>query len=431
MLTARFGIRQAHSIDAGTLPVRILIISQYFWPESFRINDLVCELARRGHHVTVLTGLPNYPDGVVFADFLSAPDRFAHYEGVEVIRVPMVPRSKGGLRLLFNYLTFAVSASLIGPWKLRKRKFDAVFAYEPSPVTVGLPAVVMRYLKSAPLIFWVQDLWPETLKAVGVIKSQLGLWVVGRLVAFIYKRCDLILAQSKSFVPQIRKYAPPAGRVMYFPNWSDAVSDTEVAYPAKEVPAKPGSFNVMFAGNIGEAQDFPAILAAAESLKAQANVRWLIVGDGRMATWVAEEVKRRELQEQVLMLGRFPSERMPSFFKHADALLVSLKDEPIFSMTIPSKLQTYLAAGIPVLCMLNGEGSDVVSESRAGLTCRAGDHEALAVAVMKLSQMTVEERQEMGRNGLLVSSREFGRTQLIGRLEAMLAEAVANHKAVA
>lgn len=150
-----------------------------------------------------------------------------------------------------------------------------------------------------------------------------------------------------------------------------------------------------------------------------------------MATWVAEEVKRRELQEQVLMLGRFPSERMPSFFKHADALLVSLKDEPIFSMTIPSKLQTYLAAGIPVLCMLNGEGSDVVSESRAGLTCRAGDHEALAVAVMKLSQMTVEERQEMGRNGLLVSSREFGRTQLIGRLEAMLAEAVANHKAVA
>lgn len=409
--------------------MRILFVSQYFWPENFRINDLVCELARRGHDITVLTGLPNYPDGEVFADFLSAPDRFTRYEGVEVIRVPMLPRGKGGVSLLINYMTFAASASLLGPWKLRNRKFDLVFAYEPSPITVGLPAAVMRFLKRAPLFFWVQDLWPETLKAVGVIKSQFGLWAVGRLVAFIYKRCDLILAQSKSFVPQIRKYAPTAGRVMYFPNWSDAVSDTEATHPAKEVPAKPGSFNVMFAGNIGEAQDFPAILAAAEHLKAQPNVRWLIVGDGRMATWVAEEVKRRELQDQVLMLGRFPSERMPSFFKHADALLVSLKDEPIFSMTIPSKLQTYLATGIPVLCMLNGEGSDVVSESGSGLTCRAGDHEALANAIVKLSQMTVEERQRMGQSGVTATSREFGRIQLIDRLEALFAEAVANHKA--
>lgn len=408
--------------------MRILIVSQYFWPENFRINDLVGQFAWRGHDITVITGLPNYPDGEIYSDFLSAPDRFTCYEGVEIIRVPMLPRGKGGLRLLLNYLTFAVSASFLGPWKLRGRKFDVVFAYEPSPITVGLPAVVMRYLKRAPMIFWVQDLWPETLKAVGVVKSQIGLWVVGRLVAFIYKRCDLILAQSKSFIPQIRKYAPPTSRVMYFPNWSDAVSNKGLLSPADEIPVKPGSFNVMFAGNIGEAQDFPAILAAAGLLKAQPNVRWLIVGDGRMATWVADEVRHRELQEQVLMLGRFPSERMPSFFKHADALLVSLKDEPIFSMTIPSKLQTYLAAGIPVLCMLNGEGSDVVSESGSGLTCRAGDHEALAKAVLKLCQMTVEERQKMGRNGLLVSSREFGRTQLIDRLEVLLAETVSNHK---
>lgn len=409
--------------------MRILIVSQYFWPENFRINNLVSELGIRGHEITVLTGLPNYPSGKVFADFLSAPDRFTCYEGTDVIRVPMLPRGKGGFRLLINYVTFCASASFLGPWKLRNRKFDVVFAYQPSPVTVGLPAAVMGFLKRAPLIFWVQDLWPETLKAVGVIKSRFGLWLVGRLVAFIYKRCDLILAQSKSFIPQIRKYAPPTGRVMYFPNWSEAVTDMEATHPAKEIPVKPGSFNVMFAGNIGEAQDFPAILAAAERLKAQPNVRWLIVGDGRMATWVADEVKRRELQEQVLMLGRFPSERMSSFFKHADTLLVSLKDEPIFSMTIPSKLQTYLATGIPVLCMLNGEGSDVVSESGSGLTCRAGDHEAMANAVLKLSRMTVEERQRMGQSGLIVSSREFGQVQLIDCLEALMAETVANHKA--
>ena len=177
----------------------------------------------------------------------------------------------------------------------------------------------------------------------------------------------------------------------------------------------------MFAGNIGDAQDFPAILAAAECLKRHA-IGWLIVGDGRMASWVAEEIKKRGLQDQVLMLGRFPSERMPSFFQHADALLMSLKDEPIFSMTIPSKLQTYLSAGIPVLAMLNGEGSDVVRESGSGITCGAGDHEGLAKAVLQLSQATPEERLEMGRNGRELSQREFDRDTLISRLEGWMGE---------
>lgn len=398
--------------------MRILVVSQYFWPENFRINDLVGELAQRGHQVTVLTGLPNYPDGKLFSEYATDPERYSHYEGADVIRVPMLPRGRGGVRLLLNYFTFAVSASLVGIWRLRGRKFDAVFTYQLSPVTVGVPAVLMRSIKCAPMIFWVQDLWPETLQAVGAIQSPFGIWAVGRLVAFIYRRCDLILAQSRSFIPQIRKYAPLESRVLYFPNWSDPVTDMMSSPPAVEVPVRPGSFNVMFAGNIGEAQDFPAILAAAERLKAeQPKIRWLIVGDGRMAGWVAEEVKRRQLQEQVLLLGRFPPERMSSFFKHADALLVSLKDEPIFSMTVPSKLQTYLAAGIPVLAMLNGEGADVVRGSGSGITSRAGDHEALASAVLRLSQITVQARRAMGRKGLMVSEREFDRDNLITRLE--------------
>lgn len=398
--------------------MRILLVSQYFWPENFRINDLVRELVQRGHEVTVLTGLPNYPDGKFFSEFVRDPDRFACYEGAQVIRVPMLPRGQGGLRLLLNYLTFALSASLVGLWRLRGRKFDIIFTYQLSPVTVGLPAALMRFIKRAPMVFWVQDLWPETLHAVGAVKSSFGMWAVSRLVAFIYKRCDLILAQSRSFIPQIRKYAPSASSVLFFPNWSDPAVDVVSVSPAREVPDRPGSFNVLFAGNIGEAQDFPAILAAAERLKLQqTRVRWLIVGDGRMACWVAEEVKRRRLDEQVLLLGRFPSERMPSFFKHADALLVSLKDEPIFSMTIPSKLQTYLGSGVPVLAMLNGEGADVVSESGSGITCQAGDHEALTSAVLKLFGMTIQERRAMGLKGLLVSESEFDRHKLITRLE--------------
>lgn len=402
-------------------PMRLLVVTQYFWPENFRINDLVSKLVRRGHQVTVLTGVPNYPDGHVFPAFLSDPSRYASYEGASVHRVPMLPRGKGGLRLLLNYLSFAFSASTVGVWKLRGQKYDAIFAYEPSPITVGLPAVALRFTKNAPLLFWVQDLWPETLQAVGAVKSALVLSTVGKLVSFIYRRCDVILAQSKSFIPQIFKYAPAESRVLFFPNWSERTLTSDEVNLAPEVPSESDCFSVMFAGNIGDAQDFPAILAAAESLKGYA-IRWLIVGDGRMASWVAEEIKKRGLQDQVLMFGRFPSERMPSFFKHADALLVSLKDEPIFSMTIPSKLQTYLSAGIPVLAMLNGEGADVVRESGSGITSEAGDYEGLAKAVLQLSHATPEERLEMGRKGRELSQREFDRDTLISRLEGWMGE---------
>ena len=400
--------------------MRLLVVSQYFWPENFRINDLVGELVRRGHQVTVLTGLPNYPDGKVFQEFSEDPERFLNYEGADIIRVPMTARGQGSLRLMLNYLSFAVSASMLGFWKLRGRKFDAIFAYQVSPVTVGLPAVMMRAVKSAPLAFWVLDLWPETLEAVGVVRHPSLLQAVGKLVSFIYKRCDMVLVQSKRFIPQVKKYAGNNIRVEYFPSWAEPFFGSKDVGYADEVPPKTGSFNVLFAGNIGDAQDFPAILAAAESLKSHSHIRWLIVGDGRLARWVADEIKRRNLHDCVLMLGRYPVERMPAIFKHANALLVSLKDEPIFSMTIPGKLQSYLAAGIPVVAMLNGEGAKVVRDSQSGLTCAAGDHAGLAAAVLKLSEMTNAEREVMGGNGLKVSASEFDRKTLMNQLEEWL-----------
>lgn len=404
--------------------MRLLVVSQYFWPENFRINDLVEELVRRGHQVTVLTGLPNYPEGKVFQAFQDDSGGFSNYRGAEIIRVPMTARGQGGLRLMLNYLSFAVSASILGCWKLHGRQFDAVFAYQVSPVTVGLPAVLMRAVKRAPLAFWVLDLWPDSLQAVGVVRHQTLLRAVGKLVSFIYRRCDLVLVQSKRFIPQVRKYARNV-QVDYFPSWAEQVFSAEDIIPAKEVHPKPEDFNVLFAGNIGDAQDFPAILTAAEGLKAQSHIRWLIVGDGRKAHWVREEIARRNLNDCISMLGRYPVERMPSFFKHADALLVALKDEPIFSMTIPGKLQSYLAAGIPVVAMLNGEGSEVVKNSGSGLTCAAGDHAGLATAVLKLSRMTSEERATLGRNGLAVSAREFDRETLMNQLEGSLNKLIA------
>src|SRR5579862_8941905 len=259
----------------------------------------------------------------------------------------------------------------------------------------------MRRLKRAPLALWVLDLWPETLQAIGVVRSRIVLALVGKLVAAIYDRCDLILAQSRSFVPQIEARCTRATPVEYFPGWAESVFagalSTDDSIP--ELPPKDGRFEVMFAGNIGDAQDFPAILAAAQRLKDHPEVRWLIVGDGRAAAWVASEIARCGLGERVIMVGRHPLERMPAFFRRADALLVSLKDEPIFAMTIPAKLQSYFAAGVPIIGMLNGEGARAIEAAGAGIACAAGDAEGLSRAVLALAGRSAADRSSLGARG--------------------------------
>lgn len=400
--------------------MRILVVTQYFWPENFRINDLVSEFCGLDHEVTILTGYPNYPSGLVFPEFRLNPSAFAKFKSADVVRVPVISRGKGGLMLMLNYASFVISATLLGIWYLRGQKFDVIFVYEPSPITVGLPAIFLGYIKRAPLAFWVLDLWPETLEAIGVVRSRYILKAIGSLVTFIYSRCDLILAQSKSFIPQIRRYCQKEIKVEYFPSWSDATFDYSIVDLAEEVPVAEGVFSIMFAGNIGDAQDFPAILDAAEVVKGDKGIRWLIVGEGRASEWVRSEVIRRGLEHCFLLLGNYPVDRMPSFYKHADALLVSLKAESIFAMTIPGKLQSYLAAGIPILAMLNGEGAEIIRRSGSGISSPAGDGFALATAVIHMANMNNEERLKMGRAGLALSEEEFNRGALISKLLSWL-----------
>jgi colanic acid biosynthesis glycosyl transferase WcaI len=404
--------------------MRDLLNTHYFWPEEFRINDLVAELVGRGHEITVLTGKPNYPGGEVFPAFISRPERFERYAGALVYRVPMLPRGRGKIHLLLNYLSFALSASVFGVARFGSDQFDAIFVFEPSPVTVGLPAVVLRALRGWPVAFWVLDQWPESLAAVGVLRSERLLGIVGRFVDFIYTRCDLILSPSKRLIPCIASRCRRGQRIEYFPNWAEAAHDSGPVDAAPEVDARAGSFNVMFAGNIGAAQDFPTILDAAERLKARTDIRWLIVGDGRAADWVRAEIVRRGLQDSVTLLGRFPSDRMPSFFLHADALLVSLRADPVFSMTAPGKIPSYLASGRPVIAMLDGEGAGIVDEARAGLTGPAGDAVQLADNVTRLAALSASERTSLGRNGVSYAQREFSRAGLVDRLDTWLTELV-------
>jgi len=309
--------------------MKILIVSQYFWPENFRINDIVSELACLGHEVTVLTGLPNYPEGKVYPEFVRNPNLFSEYKGMHVIRVPLLPRGQGSLRLVLNYLSFVVSGLVVGSWRLRGRNIDAIFVFQTSPITVALPAVWLRRCKRAPMFLWILDLWPGTLTAIGVVKSRSALAWIDRLVAFIYRRSDRILVQSKTFIPSIEAYAIGPERIKYFPNWAEPIfhAPLEETPLAREMLPYRDTFNVLFAGNIGEAQDFPAILEAATALRGRPDIRWLILGDGRAADWVRTEVRKRSLGASVILLGRHPIERMPSFFRGAQALLVSLRTE--------------------------------------------------------------------------------------------------------
>lgn len=407
--------------------MRLLVVSQYYWPENFRVNDLVAELVARGHEVTVLTGLPNYPEGHVYPEFRAAPERYAQHAGATVLRVPVIPRGQGKARLLLNYLSFVVSGAIVGPWRLRGRDFDAIFVFQTSPITSALPALLLRRIKKAPLLMWVLDLWPETLAAVGVVRSPRLLGWVGRLVTFIYRRCDRILVQSHAFVANVERYAGGRERVRYFPAWAEPAftGSLEAVEPAPETLPYRDTFNVLFAGNIGEAQDLNSVLDAAQALRERTDVRWLIVGEGRAAEGLRGEIARRGLQEHVVMLGRHPVERMPSFFRGAGALLVSLKPDPVLGLVIPGKVQSYMAAGVPILGMLDGEGARVVAESGGGLVCPAGHGRELAANVVRLVEMPRSERAAMGARGRDYCKREFDRHTLISAFERWAAELAA------
>jgi colanic acid biosynthesis glycosyl transferase WcaI len=397
--------------------VRILVVTQYFWPESFRINDLVQGLKQRGHHVSVLTGLPNYPSGKLFKGFGLFSWGKSDYEGVPVYRVPLFPRLQGrSWQLALNFFSFAFFSCLLGPL-FCKDKYDVILVFEPSPITVGLPALVLKKIKNAPILFWVQDLWPESLTATGAVKSKPIIKLVRHLVMFIYKGCDRILMQSKAFFDPITQLGIPKNKLYYLPNSAEGIFQSPVKDNADIIESMPDGFRVMFAGNIGVAQDFETILEAAELLREYPDICWVILGDGRQFEWLKNQISQRNLEKSIFLLGRHPVESMPSFFTHADALLVSLKKEPIFSLTIPSKVQSYLACGRPIIAALDGEGGRVIVEAEAGVVPGAENSEALAQAVLNLYAMSPLEREEMGKRGQVYYKKHFDRQLLLERLE--------------
>jgi glycosyltransferase involved in cell wall biosynthesis len=403
----------------------VLIVTQYFWPENFPINDLAIGLKGKGYEVSVLTGMPNYPEGRFFSGYRGLDVRRDTYQGVTVVRVPMIPKGSGNaLRMYLYYLSLATSASLSIPFLFSSRP-DLVFVYQPSPITVALPALVLKRLEHIPVWMWVQDIWPETLAATGMVRSPLLLEFVGKLVKYVYRGCDRILVQSKAFKDRIRSMGVPEEKIFYFPNSAqDYYRPVQIESDPIETSLLPRGFRVMFAGNIGKAQDFPTILGAAEKLKALPEIRWILLGDGSMRPWVEREVKARCLEKTVHLLGRHPAETMPRLFSLADALLVSLKRNPIFALTIPSKVQSYMASGKPIVAALDGEGARVIEEAGGGMTVPAGDADALAAAVLKMYKTPQPDLEKMGHLSRKYFEKHFERNSLLERLDHWMKDEV-------
>ncbi|UGX91776.1 glycosyltransferase family 4 protein [Bradyrhizobium barranii subsp. barranii] len=379
--------------------LRVLVVSQHFWPENLRINEVVLSLRACGVDVEVLTGQPNYPKGEIYDGYsATGVGSKRHPLGYMIHRVPVVPRGGGGaLRRMANYGSFVLSALLFAPRLTRGRPYDVIFVYAISPILQGLPAAFLKLLKRAALVIWVQDLWPDSLESTGYVRNKAALAAVAALTGFIYRRADLLLAQSRGFVQKIRESAGRRVPIAYHPNPGDiALVERSPAAPSS-LAMEPDCFNVVFAGNLGSVQALETVVACAETI-ADPLIRIIFVGAGSRATWLREETARRGLRN-IELAGQYPAEAMPAIFAQASALLVTLRRADSLALTIPSKIPSYLAAARPIIGALDGEGADLIRDAEAGLAVPAEDSAALASAILEMRNLPAARREAMGAAG--------------------------------
>jgi glycosyltransferase involved in cell wall biosynthesis len=378
--------------------MKVLVWTQYFWPENFHINQVVAELRAQGADVTVLTGKPNYPDGEIFSGYRAMGVQVEQREGVEIVRLPLRARGKSSAKgLILNYLSFIVSGYLLGPWALRGRKFDIVFVYAPSPLLQALPAIFVSFLKRAPLVLWVQDIWPESLQATGFIHNRKVLKVIEYVVRYIYRFSDSILIQSQGFRESVERLCSRTEKIKFFPN-SAVESDRTREPDSLDLNNVSRNFSVVFAGNIGIAQSCTTIVEAARILQSYADIRFFLVGSGSMESTISSMIHDEQLAN-IELLGRVSPEEVTSIYAASSVLLLTLRNDPILGATVPSKFQSYLAAGRPIIASCNGQTAQVLADAKAGLSCAAEDPLQLAEAVLELYASDRKRLKEMGQNG--------------------------------
>lgn len=405
--------------------MKILIFSQYFWPESFIINDFVRNLAEQGCEVTVATGKPNYPSGNIFKGYEAwGLQSEIFLNNIEIHRVPLWPRKQGGaLNLLLNYFSFVVAGLLFFPWLLRGKKFDQIVVFAPSPIVQAIPAILLKFLKKTHLSIWVQDLWPESLSATNFIRNKFILNLVGELVRWIYSCTDTLLVQSRAFIEPVAQYAS-RNKIMYFPNLYDIRAmriDKSITIPPEFKKVMVENFTFVFAGNLGSAQSLETIVKAAEQISDIEACKIVIVGSGSQSTWLQKQIDLKKLSN-IYLAGRYPMDAMPEIFSYSKVLMVTLKAEPIFEYTIPSKVQAYLAAEKPILAAINGEGARIIEESGAGLVGPAEDANVLALNMRQFHAMEASEMRKLSANAKNYFDKNFDMSTHVKTFVSVMAQ---------
>lgn len=399
--------------------MKILVISQYFHPENFRINDLCIGLKEKGNDITVLTAKPNYPKGKFFNGYNFFNKKFEKIYDIDVYRSYIIPRgSANKINLTLNYFSFV----FFGFFKLfsLKGEFDRVFVFAPSPITVGFVGIFASFLFKCKSFIWVQDLWPESVKDAGGIHNPLIIKFIDFMTRTIYSLFDNILIQSPAFKKYLIAQGVKEKKIIYFPNYAE--NFYKIEKEDEIIRSKfPSGLKLLFAGNIGVAQSFDTIIEAVRiaSTKLE-NLKIIVLGEGRDKSRVEKKIKEENLQDYFKFLGSHPPESMPFYFASADALMVSLKKSKIFSLTIPSKIQTYLACGKPLIGSLDGIGAKIIKDASSGLVSSSEDSRGLAENIIRFSKLSDEEKLKLSLNSRKFYEAEFEREKLLNKLNKIL-----------
>ena len=390
----------------------ILVISQYFYPEPFRINDMCVELVKRGYKVTVLTGIPNYPQGEYYEGYSLTRKRTEEWNGIRIVRIPLMARGKSSIGLICNYLSFAASGYI---WKsLSKIKVDYVFSFEVSPMTQALIGCWYARKHQVPHYLYVQDLWPENVITVTGISNPIVIKPIDKMVDYIYKNTDEIFATSPSFVEAIcnRKRSVSHSKVHYWPQYAEDFYKPMEKTSVEEIP-EDDSFKVIFTGNIGTAQGLQILPQTAEILREE-NVKFVIVGDGRYLDEFKQEIQKRNVQDKFIMIARQPAERIPELLAACDAAFLSFQNDELWTKTIPAKLQSYMACGMPIIASAEGETERIITEAGCGVCSAIGDVDKLSENIII---MTKDDLNKMRHNSRKYFERNFEKQELMDQIE--------------
>lgn len=393
----------------------ILVVSQYFYPEQFRINDICEQWVKDGYKVTVLTGIPNYPKGDFYEGYGINKKRKDTWQDVEIIRLPIIPRKSGKILLAFNYVSFVFSGLI---WSLFT-KFDAdiVFIYQLSPVTLALPGIWYSRVRKKPCFMYVLDLWPESVESVLNIHNKTIVNMIGKLVDYIYKRCDRIFVSSQQFIGKIHNRGISTDKLEFWPQFAeDFYVKCEDKTMGEFIP-QDGILNLTFAGNLGYAQGLEVLVDVAIILKKEKKVvRFNIIGDGRYKCEMIENVEKADVMEYFNFIEKRPAMEIPQFLSCSDVALITLARSDVFAMTIPAKLQSCMACGIPVIVAADGEIQNIVKQAECGFCSDAGDAEGLAKNILKYSGLSEVEKKQFAQKALEYSIKNYKKETLMKQM---------------